>query len=72
MQSLFLRTKELFLGSDVVRKYSFKTVNTRDNCALFARANHQLAQNVSDTRDTSAHSHNNDCFECLSPHNISA
>ena len=43
-QSLFLHTKEIFPGSDIVRKYTFRTINTRDNCALLARANRQLSQ----------------------------
>lgn len=34
-QSLFLRARELFLGSDIVRKYSFRIINTRDNSAHF-------------------------------------
>ncbi len=37
-QSKFLRMKgmeEMFLGSDIVRKYSFKTVGTREESALF-------------------------------------
>ena len=54
-QSLFSLTKELFPGSDIVRKYTFKTMNTRDNCALLARANHQLSQDFANTRDESAH-----------------
>ena len=53
-QSLFLRARELFPGSDIVRKYSFKTMNTRGNCALLAKANHQLAQDFANTRDKSA------------------
>ena len=91
-QALFLRTKELFSGSDVVRKYSFKTMDTRSNCAPLAKANHQLRQifaNLRDksvvltvvcpvqtaflglTRGYSAH-FKNECFECLSPHEIAA
>lgn len=54
-QSLFLHTRELFPGSDIVRKYTFKTINARDNCALLARANHQLSQSFVNTRDESAH-----------------
>ncbi len=44
-QSKFLRTKEIFPGSVIVRKYSFKTMDTRDSYALLARANHNLAMN---------------------------
>ena len=64
-QSKFLRAIELFPGSDTVRKYSFKMINTRDNCALLARTNHQLAMDFAISRDKSAHFQ--DCFECLSP-----
>ena len=53
-QSCFTGTKELFPGSDIVRKYTFKTVFSRDNCALLARANHQLSQNFAMVWDKSA------------------
>jgi len=46
---------ELFPGSDIVRKYTFKTINIpRDRSALLARANHQLSQDFADTRDNCA------------------
>lgn len=32
-QSLFLCARELFPGSDIVRKYTFKAINTRDKSA---------------------------------------
>ena len=53
-QSEFLRAKKIFSGSDIVRKYTFKTMNTRDNCALLARANHQLSQDFANSWDKSA------------------
>lgn len=34
-QSIIFRTKELFPGSCIIRKYSFKTVMTRGESALF-------------------------------------
>ena len=90
-QSRFLRAIEIFPGSDIVRKYSFKTVNTRDNCALLARENRQLAMDFAVSRDESAliavvcpvqaaisgltrgySAYFQDCFECLSPHEIAA
>ena len=90
-QSNFLRAIELFPGSDTVRKYSFKMINTRDNCALLSRTNHQLAMDFAISRDESAliavvcpiqaailgltrgySAHFQDCFECLSPHEIAA
>lgn len=30
-----LKTKELFAGSDIIRKYTYKMVNSQDNYALF-------------------------------------
>ena len=90
-QSKFLRAMELFPGSDIVRKYSFKTMNARDNCALLAKENRQLAMDFAVSRDESAliavvcpvqaavlgltrgySIHFQDCFECLSPHEIAA
>ena len=69
-QSKFLRAIKLFLGSDIVRKFSFEMVDTRGNCALFARANHQLSHGFAIAREKSAHFQ--DCFECLSLHEIAA
>jgi hypothetical protein len=67
-QSVAFRSKELFPGSDIIRKYTFKIMNTRDNYTLLAKANHQLAQAFAVTRDKSAYFYKPDCFECLSPH----
>lgn len=71
-QSLFLYARELFPGSDIVRKYTFKAINTRDNCTLLARANHQLSQDFANTRDESTQIRKKDCFECLPPYHIAA
>jgi hypothetical protein len=61
--------KDLFPGSAIVRKYTFKMVlNTRDYSALMARANHQMSQSFVGTRGKSAIYQ--DCFECLSPHRL--
>jgi hypothetical protein len=63
--------KDLFPGSAIVRKYTFKTVlDTRDHSALLARANHQMSQAFAAPRGKSAIL--SDCFECLSPHEIAA
>jgi hypothetical protein len=67
-QSEFLRIKELFHRSDIVRKYSFKTVSTRDSYAILARANHYLAMIFAISRGESALFQKKDCFECLSPY----
>ena len=64
-QSYFLHAKELFPGSDIVRKYTFKTVSTRGSSALLARANHNLAMNYAILRAESALLQEKDCFECL-------
>ena len=53
-------------------KYSFKSINTKDNCALLARANHKLAMNFAISEEKSALFPEKDCFECLSPHIIAA
>ena len=71
-QSEFLRTSEVFPGSDVVRKYSFKTMGTRDSYALLARANHNLAMDFAISGEQSALFHAADCFECPSPYEIAA
>ena len=42
-QSVVSRAKELFPGSDIVRKYTYKMAGIGDQCALLARANHTLS-----------------------------
>jgi len=69
-QSYYLRASELFPGGSIVRKFTFKTMNTRDNYALLAKANHQIAMSFAVSRGSYVHSQ--DCFECLSPYNIAA
>ncbi len=69
-QSEILRTNELFHGSDIVRKYTFKTMDTRDSYALLARENHNLAMIFAVWEEKSALFQEKDCFECLSPHKI--
>ena len=69
---LQVEVRELFPGSDIVRKYTFKTMDPEDNCALLARANHLLAKDFANSREESAHFQQKDCFECLSPHEIAA
>ena len=71
-QSKLLCAMEVFHGSDIVRRFTFKAMNTRDNCALLAVQNHQLAMIPVLSRGKSAHFWKNDCFECLSPHVIAA
>ena len=67
-----LLADELFPGSDIVRRYTFKMIDPRDNYALLAKANHLLAQDFAISGDQSAHLRIKDCFECLSPHEIAA
>ena len=71
-QSEILRAKEIFHGSDIVRKYSFKTVRTWDSYALLARANRTLAMDFALLREKSALFRDKDCFECLSPYHTAA
>ena len=70
-QSTNLRAKELFYGSDAVRKYTFKMIGMGDSYAQAARANHTLAMKIALSGAESAH-FSMDCFECLSPHGILA
>lgn len=65
------RAKELFPGSDIVRKYTFKSMHTRDDYALLAKANHLISHGFTIGGVGSAHL-SDDCFECLSPHRSAA
>jgi len=67
-QSNVMLTSEVFNGSAIVRRFTFKAINTRDNYALLAHFNRQLAASLVSTRDQSAQNQKYDCFECLSPH----
>ena len=72
-QFYWLRMKELFPGSETMRKYSFKTMTEpRDKSALLAVVNRQTARVYSVSRVKSAHFSIEDCFECLLPHKIPA
>ncbi|MCL2546661.1 MAG: hypothetical protein FWE06_05635 [Oscillospiraceae bacterium] len=71
-QSKPMFASEVFLGSNIVRKFTFKTINTGDSCALLAVLNHQLAMTLVTSRGQSAYFEKLDCFECLSPHEIAA
>ncbi|MEA4889196.1 MAG: hypothetical protein VB070_07005 [Clostridiaceae bacterium] len=55
MQSVDLRAKELFPGSDIVRKYTYKIAGIRDTYTLLARANHTLAMDFAILGDQCAH-----------------
>jgi hypothetical protein len=67
-QSVVFFKKELFPGSDIVRRYTFKAINTREKSALLARANHLLSQVIAIVREESAHFYKTDCFKFRSPH----
>ncbi|MCL2527669.1 MAG: hypothetical protein FWE42_04540 [Defluviitaleaceae bacterium] len=62
--------EEVFHGSDVILRFTFKTSKIRGNCAHLAVLFRNLAHGFSFLRDKSAHLWENDCFECLSPHKI--
>jgi len=71
-QFYFTDEKELFPGSDVVRKYTFKTMRLGDSYALLAVILPNLAAFFGLSRGESALFQKKDCFECLSPHEIAA
>lgn len=62
--------KEVFHGSNVVLRFSFKTMRAWDGCALLAVQNHLLAMAHSISRGQSAHFWKKDCFECLSSNKV--
>ncbi|MCL2100037.1 MAG: hypothetical protein FWH24_06340 [Oscillospiraceae bacterium] len=59
--------KELFPGSETVRKYTFKTMRLGDGYALLAVICPILAVFSRLSRGESALFQLKDCFECLSP-----
>ena len=71
---------EAFPGSDVVQRFTFKTMQAWDNCALLAVLNNRLAMAPVSSRGQSAHFKasvnagplKKDCFECLTPHELAA
>jgi hypothetical protein len=67
-----LPNDELYPGSNIVRRFTFKMINTRDSYALLARANNQLAAVFAGWGEQSALFQKKGRFECLSPHNIAA
>jgi hypothetical protein len=71
-QSKLLRTEELFRGSGIVRKHTFKTANTRDKSAFLAVVCPVQAAMMGLTRGKSAHFQVKDCFECQSPQKSAA
>ena len=66
-QSHFTDEKELFPGSGVVGKYSFKTTSLGDGYAILAVILPNLAAFLGLSRGKSALFQKKDCFECLSP-----
>ena len=72
-QSYFTDEKELFPGSDVVRKYTFKAMRLGDSYALLSAVTlPNPAIFFALSRGESALFQEKDCFECLSPHEIAA
>jgi len=69
-QSMFAHTDEMFPGSIIINNRAFKMVNTRGRSALLAVVCPIQAAISAFIRDESAHFQ--DCFECLSPHEIAA
>jgi len=71
-QSIFKFINEVFPVSDLVLRFTFKTMGTWDNCALLAVENHQLSFNSAISRGQYAHFWKKDCFECLSLRKLAA
>jgi hypothetical protein len=67
-----LLNDELFPGSNIVRRFTFKMIDPRDSYALLAKVNNQLTANFANSREQSVLFCIKDRFECLSPHNIAA
>lgn len=67
--AVFGRCRELFPGSDIVRRYTFKTAALRGQSALLAKFNHMLTATFAAAGEKSAlFAEKPDCFECLSPY----
>ena len=66
-QSYFTDEKELFPGSDIVRRYSFKAMRLGDSYALLAVILPNPAVFFGLLRVKYALFQKKDCFECLSP-----
>jgi len=78
-QSRVLLSKEVFPGSDVVHRFSFRAMDLRDNCALLAVQNHHpgcmgeqfakqttsLAMTPAISRGQSAHFWNFSSIDCF-------
>jgi hypothetical protein len=60
----------LFPGSNMVRRFTFKMFDLRDNYALLAKVNNLRVAIFANTREQSAFFPKKDRFECLSPHDI--
>jgi hypothetical protein len=71
-QSYFTDEKELFPGSEIVRKYTFRTMRLGDSYAHLAVILPNLAAFFGLSRGEFALFQKRDCFECLSPHDIAA
>ena len=73
-QSVMFHAKELFPGSDITRKYTFRTESVWDNCVHFAKINHQLTARSEVLQDSYAHLRLliKDCFGCRSPYKVTA
>ncbi|MCL2226389.1 MAG: hypothetical protein FWB97_01995 [Oscillospiraceae bacterium] len=73
MEQFRLQFLEEALSSDnVLLGFTFKATETRGGCAHLAVLNRQLAHGFSILWGRSAHFCKNDCFECLSQHEIAA
>ena len=69
-QTIFVNADEVFPGSIIIANRAFKITDTRDKSALLAVVCPVQAAISGLTRGYSAHFQ--DCFECLSPHEMAA
>ena len=68
MKNIVCLRKEVFPGSDIIRKYAFKNMLPGEKSARLAKFRHMLTAVPGTGRDSSAHfsKKNQVCFECLS------
>lgn len=57
---------------ECIKGYAFKAAQSWEKFALLATLNHQLSAAFVNAGVQSVHFYTHDCFECLSPHAITA
>jgi len=54
-QSILFMVKRIFPISEILRRFTFKTMTAQDNYALLAVENHQLSDDIAVVRDKCTH-----------------